>query len=626
LKKVFSLIFIVLLPIVNLSSQEASLPNLVLQNIEFHVQISDLPDTLSTLKLTLQNEEITFDYLFEVKNGVVNTSLAVGTAGNYTIKFSDGNIPSKTIRVIPGLLSIIPPLIAIGLALALRQVIISLLLGIFIGAVIVYDYNPLIGLIRLIDTYIINAVDDRSHIQIIVFTFLFGGVIGIISKGGGTRGIANLLTKFARTRRSGMISTWLSGLIIFFDDYSNSLIVGNLMRPITDRLKISREKLAFIVDATAAPVASIFLISSWIGFEIGLIQDGLNSIGSTENAYDVFIQTIPYRFYPIAMLIFVFLIAYMRRDFGEMYRAEKRTVEENKVIRDGASVSDDFYDTENVFGKEEKAKWYNGLVPLLILIFGTIAVLLYTGIQSLDEQGITDYGLREIIGSADSYVALLWSSFISCFVAGIMILFQKIMNLKEVIDAWFNGVRSMLLAIIILVLAWSIGAITQDVKTADYIVSMITDAISPRYLPVIIFITCALISFATGTSFGTMAIMMPIVIPLSDAVTSMYNYSSADQILILHGVISSVLAGSVFGDHCSPISDTTILSSMASRCDLMDHVRTQLPYAILVGIVCMLVGDIPTAFGFPAYLSLIIIAGVLVGVLFLIGKRVEGKV
>lgn len=610
----------------NLSSQEASLPNLVLQNIEFHVQISDLPDTLSTLKLTLQNEEITFDYLFEVKNGVVDTSLAVGTAGNYTIKFSDGNIPSKTIRVIPGLLSIIPPLIAIGLALALRQVIISLLLGIFIGAVIVYDYNPLIGLIRLIDTYIINAVDDRSHIQIIVFTFLFGGVIGIISKGGGTRGIANLLTKFARTRRSGMISTWLSGLIIFFDDYSNSLIVGNLMRPITDRLKISREKLAFIVDATAAPVASIFLISSWIGFEIGLIQDGLNSIGSTENAYDVFIQTIPYRFYPIAMLIFVFLIAYMRRDFGEMYRAEKRTVEENKVIRDGASVSDDFYDTENVFGKEEKAKWYNGLVPLLILIFGTIAVLLYTGIQSLDEQGITDYGLREIIGSADSYVALLWSSFISCFVAGIMILFQKIMNLKEVIDAWFNGVRSMLLAIIILVLAWSIGAITQDVKTADYIVSMITDAISPRYLPVIIFITCALISFATGTSFGTMAIMMPIVIPLSDAVTSMYNYSSADQILILHGVISSVLAGSVFGDHCSPISDTTILSSMASRCDLMDHVRTQLPYAILVGIVCMLVGDIPTAFGFPAYLSLIIIAGVLVGVLFLIGKRVEGKV
>lgn len=606
-------------------SQDISISKLVLQDVDFSVQISGLPDTLSNLNIILENEETTLNYLVLVKNGEVDTSIAVKVAGNYALKFSEPNIPSTNLRVIPGLLSIIPPLLAIALALILRQVIISLLLGIFIGAVIVYDYNPIIGLIRLIDTYIVNAVDDRSHIQIIVFTFLFGGVIGIISKGGGTRGLANLLIKFARTRKSGMISTWISGLIIFFDDYSNSLIVGNLMRPITDRMKISREKLAFIVDATAAPVASIFLISSWIGFEIGLIQDGLNSIGSAENAYDVFIQTIPYRFYPIAMLIFVFLIAYMQRDFGEMYRAEKRAITENKLFRDGASISEDISETSNIFGNEEKAKWYNGLVPLLVLIFGTIAALLFTGMQSLSEKGITDYGLREIIGNSDSYIALLWTSFAACFVAGIMMLMQKIMNLREVVDAWFNGVRSMFLALIILVLAWSIGAITQDVKTADYIVSMITDAINPRYLPVIIFVSCAMISFATGTSWGTMAIMMPIVIPLADAVTSMYNYSSADQILILHGVISSVLAGSVFGDHCSPIADTTILSSLASKCDLMDHVRTQLPYAILVGIVCMLVGDIPTAFGFPAYLSLIIITGILIGILFLIGKKVEGE-
>jgi Na+/H+ antiporter NhaC len=625
LKRIILLISIVLSIQVNSFSQEVSFPGLVLQDVGFSVEITGLPDTLRVVNLLVENDETLRSYTLSVKNGSVDTSISINSTGNFKIKIPGIDVPPSKIRVIPGLLSILPPLIAIVLALVLRQVIISLLLGIFIGAVIVYDYNPLIGLIRLIDTYIINSIDDRSHIQIIVFTFLFGGVIGIISRGGGTRGIANLVTRFARTRRSGMISTWLSGLIIFFDDYSNSLIVGNLMRPITDRMKISREKLAFIVDATAAPVASIFLISSWIGFEIGLIQDGLNSIGSVENAYDIFIQTIPYRFYPIAMLIFVFLVTYMKRDFGEMYRAEKRAVEEGKVSRDGALISADFTDDKNIFGSEENAKWYNGLIPILVLILGTIGALVYTGVKSLSEQGITNYGLREIVGSADAYIALLWSSFAACFVAGIMIIAQKILNLREVLDAWFNGVRSMFLALIILVLAWTIGSITQDVKTADYIVSMITDTINPRFLPVIIFIACSLISFATGTSWGTMAIMMPIVIPLSDAVTSLHSYSSSDQVLILHGVISSVLAGSVFGDHCSPIADTTILSSLASRCDLMDHVRTQLPYAILVAIVCMLIGDIPTAYGFPAYLSLIIITGILIGVLFLIGRRVEEK-
>jgi Na+/H+ antiporter NhaC len=539
------------------------------------------------------------------------------------VKYEGINIPPGKIRVIPGILSVIPPLLAIALALILRQVIVSLLLGIFIGAVFVFDYNLGAAFLRVIDTYIINALFDKSHIQVIAFTFLFGGVIGLISKSGGTQGIANLVIKFAKTRRSGLLSTWASGLLIFFDDYSNALIVGNLMRPITDKLKISREKLAFIVDSTSAPVASIFLISSWIGFEIGLIQDGLNTIGSSESAYDVFIQTIPYRFYPIAMLIFVFMIAYTKRDFGSMYKAEKRAFEEDKPIRDGAKVSEEFSDKGGMFGNEERAKWYNGLIPILILIFGTITGLVYTGISSLEEQGISSYGVREIIGSSNSYSALLWSSFIACVVAGIMILFQKIMVLSETIDAWFTGMRSMFLALIILTLAWSIGTVTTDMKTADYIVSLISDSVNPGFLPVIIFLACALTSFATGTSWGTMAVMMPIVIPLGAGVSSLYGLSSADQTLILYGVVSSVLAGSVFGDHCSPIADTTILSSMASGCDHMDHVRTQLPYALVVGFVCMLLGDLPTAFGFSPYLSIVIISGVLFGVLFFVGKKTD---
>ena len=623
LKKIFFL-FSFLFFLTELSySQSVNIPSLALEGIEFSVEVNNIPDSVKSIRLTFQNEDYIKSVSVPVKNGKAATSQKINETGNFILTVEGIKLPTAEVRVIPGILSIIPPLLAIALALLFREVIISLLIGIFVGALFIYDYNIFVSLLRVIDTYVINALSEKSHIQVVVFTLLFGGVIGLISKSGGTKGIANVVTKFARTRRLGMISTWLSGIIIFFDDYSNSLIVGNLMRPITDKMRISREKLSFIVDSTAAPVSSIFIISSWIGFEIGLIQDGLNSIGSSQNAYDVFIQTIQFRFYPIAMLVFVFLISYFRRDFGPMYSAERRAVEENKLLRDNANVPKDFTDSSDLFGNEEKAKWYNGLVPILVLIFGTMAGLILTGINSLEEQGITDYGLRDIIGNSDSYSALLWSSFIAAIVAGIMIASQKIMNLTETVNAWFTGTRTMFLAVVILSLAWGIGAVTQDIKTADYIVSTISDTINPRYLPVLVFLLCALTSWATGTSWGTMAIMMPIVIPLSDGITATHNFSGFEHSTILYGVISSVLAGSVFGDHCSPISDTTILSSMASGCDHIDHVRTQLPYAIVVAIVCMLIGDIPTAFGFPPFLSIILIVLVLIAVLFFVGNRVE---
>ncbi|MGA7838559.1 MAG: Na+/H+ antiporter NhaC family protein, partial [Ignavibacteriaceae bacterium] len=492
---------------------------------------------------------------------------------------------------------------------------------IYLGAVFLNNFNPLTGLLRLIDTYVIKALSDPSHIEIIVFTCLFGGVVGLISKSGGTKGMADLITRFAKKRKSGLLSTWLMGIAIFFDDYANTLIVGNLMRPITDKMRISREKLSFIVDATSAPVVSLFVVSSWIGYEIGLIQHGLSMVGSTENAYDVFLQTIPYRFYPILMLIFVFMVSYFERDFGPMYKAEKRATEKGKVLRDGAKVGS-ITEKSELFGNEDKARWYNAVVPILVLIIGTIAGLYYTGITSLAQQGITEYGIRDIIGNSDSYIALLWSSFAACGVAAIMIVSQKIMNISDTLDAWFLGVRSMLLALIILTLAWAIGSITQDIKTADFLIGIIGDSISPRFLPVIVFIVCALTSFATGTSWGTMAILMPIVIPLATVVPSFYHYSPMNSEIILHGVISSVLAGSVFGDHCSPISDTTILSSMASGCDHIDHVRTQLPYAVVVAVFCMLIGDIPTAYGFSPYYSIIIIAALLAAIVYFFGKKV----
>ena len=602
--------------------QTISTSSVVLEDINFSVKINGLPDTLESVRVNFKSETESQHFLLDVKAGSVDTSLVLNSTGDFKITL-DKFTTQAALRVLPGILSILPPLVAIILALLFRQVVVSLMLGVYLGAVFIYDYNPLTGFLRLIDTYIINAIADSSHIQVIVFTLLFGGVIGLISKSGGTRGIANLVTGFARTRRSSLVATWFSGILIFFDDYANSLVVGNLMRPVADKMRISREKLSFFVDATAAPVASVFIVSSWIGYEVGLIQNGLNIVGSTENAYDIFIQTIPYRFYPIAMLIFVLVTALLQRDFGPMYKAEKRAVEEGKLNRDGATVSKDLTETSEIFGNEEKAKWYNGIIPIAVIVLGTIIGLVYTGIESLHQQGITDYSIRDIIGNSNSYVALIWGSFTACVVAAVMILSQRIMNLHETVDAWFLGLRSMLLAVIILTLAWAIGNVTQDMKTADYIISIISDSINPRLLPVIVFLVCALTSFATGTSWGTMAIMMPIVIPLAHTVAVMNHYGPVDYDIILHGVISSVLAGCVFGDHCSPISDTTILSSMASSCDHIEHVRTQLPYAVVTAIFCMLIGDIPTAWGFSPYLSILIISIVLIAILYLFGKSVN---
>jgi Na+/H+ antiporter NhaC len=603
--------------------QTLSVSSTVLAEIDFSFKLSNLPDSLSNLTVIFESDEHKEEYLLNIAAGEVDTSLFIRESGNYRIEFPKFKIRDTSIRVLPGLLSIIPPLLAILFALIFRQVILSLIFGVYVGAIFIYDYNPLTGLLRLIDKYIINSISDVSHIQIIVFTLLFGGVIGLISKSGGTLGIANVITRFAKNRKSTMISAWVSGLIIFFDDYANTLIVGNLMRPVTDKMKISREKLSFIVDATAAPVASIFIISSWIGYEVGLIQEGLLSIGSDANAYSTFLATIPYRFYPIAMLFFVFIIAYLQRDFGPMYKAERRALQENKSLESIEKLKIESVETSELFGNEDKAKWYNGVVPIAVIIIGTLIGLIYTGINNLQEQGITDYGVREIISNSDSYLALLWSSFSACIIAAIMILSQKIMSLSETIDAWFLGVRSMLLAVIILTLAWAIGAITIEMKTADYIISLIGDNISPHFLPVIIFLVAGLTSFATGTSWGTMAILMPIAIPLSHSISGIYNLDPLESTIILQGVISSVLAGCVFGDHCSPISDTTILSSMASGCNHVEHVRTQLPYAILVAVVSMLLGDIPTAFGLSPYLSIGLIFLVLIGVVLLVGKKLN---
>lgn len=535
----------------------------------------------------------------------------------------------------PGWLSLLPPLAAIILALAFREVVISLFAGIWLGALFIAGYDPLAATLSVIDRFAIEALaGDADHVAIVVFSLMLGGMVGVMNRNGGTRGIVESLRHLATSRRRGQLLTWLGGMFVFFDDYANTLIVGNTMRPVTDRLRISREKLAYIVDSTAAPIAAMALISTWVGFEITLIGDGLASAAAqatdpalqaelaaaSTNPYSVFLHSIPYLFYPILTICFVLMVALTRRDFGPMLAAERRALHEGQLIRPGSMPAAD--ERGGIMEPPEgtQNRWFNAAIPVLSVIAVALVGIFTTGIDSL---GPGDHTLRDIVGSADPFKSLLWASLTGCVVAILLSVFQRILTPAQAIEAWVGGLRAMVLAIVILVLAWSLGAVTEELGTGPYLSALLQDSLPLASLPVLVFLVSALISFATGTSWGTMAILYPIVVPLAVNMGAGVGFDGAGHYSILLGVISSVMAGSVFGDHCSPISDTTVMSSMASACDHIDHVRTQLPYALLVGGVAILVGDIPTALGLNPLISLVVGVAILYAVLRFFGKSAD---
>jgi len=534
----------------------------------------------------------------------------------------------------PGWLSIVPPIAAIVLALIFREVVISLFAGIWLGAFFLANYDPVAGTLSVIDRFVIGAVADSDHAAIIVFSLLLGGMVGVMGRSGGTQGIVESLRRLATTPRRGQVMAWLAGIFIFFDDYANTLIVGNTMRPVTDRLRVSREKLSYIVDSTAAPVAVIALISTWVGFEISLIGDSLRTAASqatdpvvaeqllvaSANPFNVFLHSIPYLFYPILAVVFVLLVAATGRDFGPMLAAERRARSGGGVIRPGSMPATDTSGgaVDPVEGAPHR--WYNAAVPVLSVIVVALAGIFATGKAGLAEG---QSGLRAIVGAADPFKSLLWASLTGCIVAIVMAVSQRILKPTEAIEAWLGGLRSMMLAMVILVLAWSLGAVTKEMGTGAYISTVLKDTLPLQVLPVLVFVVAALISFATGTSWGTMAILFPVVVPLAVTMGAGVGFDGGEHYTILLGVISSVMAGSIFGDHCSPISDTTVMSSMASACDHIDHVRTQLPYALTVAAVAMLVGDIPTAFGLNPFISLAVGLVAIWAILRVVGKPVE---
>ncbi|HZK07514.1 MAG TPA: Na+/H+ antiporter NhaC family protein [Bacteroidales bacterium] len=550
---------------------------------------------------------------------------------NRTFTIEAGNyIYRRYVTPVPLWLSVLPPLLAIIMALFFKEVYTALFIGVLVGAFIIFYYQGQYffealfnGFFAVLDTYVLDSLLDKSHLSIIIFSMMIGGMVGIITKNGGMKGVVNFLSRYANNARSGQLVTWLLGIMIFFDDYANTLVVGNTMRPITDKLKVSREKLAYIVDSTAAPVASIAFVTTWIGAELSYIQNGIKTLGLDETPYDVFLNSLQYSFYPVLTLIFVVILIMRRRDFGPMHAIEV-AARSGKVAPKATHPNLDF-GRETEPDENVKARGYNAIVPVLVVIFGTITGLIITGLQQVGWDASAGFGtnLSHVIGSSDSFSALLWSSLGGVVTALILTVGQRILPLRSSIDALVDGFKSMLTAVLILVLAWSIALITEQLHTAEFISgSLIRLDVSPYLLPALTFLLAAAIAFSTGSSWGTMAILYPLILPATwyIGIEAGLEYNTAMS--IFHNVVSAVLAGSVMGDHCSPISDTTILSSLASSCDHISHVRTQMPYALTVGAVAIVLGTIPAAFGVSVLILFPVNIAVLVLITQFFGKQV----
>jgi Na+/H+ antiporter NhaC len=561
------------------------------------------------------------------------------------------------VQAIPLWMSLLPPLVAIVLALLTKQVLLSLFLGIFSGAWLVSGmplepYYFIKSVFKVLDTYILKSIVDSDHASVLIFSMIIGGVVALISRNGGMAGIVQKLSPYARGPKSTQFVAWLLGIAIFFDDYANSLIVGNTIRPISDRYGVTREKLAYIVDSTAAPVAAIAFITTWIGAELGYISDAFSQLEGMKNApgaYGVFLNSLNYSFYSYFTLIFILFVIFSGRDFGPMFKAERRARAHGVTAPVASDKHDEELEDLNPV-KDAPLRWINGLLPVLVIIFGTLWGLLDTGMdacfKALKDKAVAidspswgavwaqlgalegDGGslgvvrkLGIIVGNANSYKALLWASLAALLVAILLTTGQRIMRFEASVNTAVKGFKTMFPALLILILAWALATTTKQLSTADFLTLALGDSVNPYWMPVIVFILAALISFSTGSSWSTMAILYPIAIPMTWTICLNNQLDQAVSMEILYNVIAVVLSASVMGDHCSPISDTTILSSLASNCNHVQHVNTQLPYALTVGLVSIIMTYLATALGLGLIINLLLGLAVLWGILLFFGKK-----
>ncbi len=459
-----------------------------------------------------------------------------------------------------GWLSILPPLLAILLAIKTRQVFLSLFLGIVLGWIIISNGNVLEGFKSSIES-IVNVFADSGNTKVIIFCALIGALITLTQANGGMQGFVDLIQKrkIVTTRKRATVFSFFIGCIVFIESSISCLVTGTIFHPIFEKFKISREKLAYICDTTSSPICILIPLNAWGAYVVSLLEkEKLN------DPVSLFLSTIPLNFYAILSVLFAGFIAFSFKDFGTMKKAEKRSMDLGKTIADGAvpMISEEVSSIKAKKGIPHKS--LNMIIPICVMIIMMPISLLITGNGDLT------------VGSGSTSV--LWSVFTAIIVAGFISIIRKLLNLKEIMDLTLKGISGLIPLAILMVFAFSIGDTCRTLETGPYVASLSKEFLSPQLIAPIIFITSAFISFSTGTSWGTFAIMIPIAVP-----TALFAEVS------LPLTIAAVLSGSVFGDHCSPISDTTIVSSMASACDHIDHVRTQLPYALSMALLaCIL--------------------------------------
>jgi|TARA_R110000796_G_scaffold190818_2_gene307537 Na+/H+ antiporter NhaC len=476
-----------------------------------------------------------------------------------------------------GFLSILPPVIAIILALRTKQVYIALLFGIWFSWIIINDFNFLTGTLAAIEG-LVDVFKSPGNTRTIMFSALVGALLLFIQYSKGVEGFINELNKviaYFEKKQSGysrvvvQLMAMITGIVLFVETSISSLTVGTLYRPVFDKLKIPREKLAYIADSSSAPSSILIPFNAWGAFIMGLLlTQGI------ENPFSTMLSSIAYNFYPILAIAIVFVVIVTKKDIGSMAKAEKRTRETGKLLSDTAQPM--LSSEVTSYGAKEgiKAKAYNMIVPLATMVFMMPINLAYTGWDAVEDSGSFTDHLFKAIGQGSGSSSVLYAVLTAILVAMVMYRSQKIMKTKEMIDLVLKGISELMPLALLMLLAFAIGDACNALGTGQFVANWSKDWLSPAFLPAVIFVISSFIAFSTGTSWGTFAIMMAIAIPMAE----------------IHGaplalVVAATLGGGVFGDHCSPISDTSIISSMASASDHIDHVNTQLPYALIGGLI-----------------------------------------
>ncbi|MFK7741189.1 MAG: Na+/H+ antiporter NhaC family protein [Planctomycetota bacterium] len=562
----------------------------------------------------------------------------------------------KLVRYFPSRLSLLPMIVTIVVAILTQRVLLALLLGGLAGAFAfvasiggaAHDASLFTQGAQAAKHWFGDALWRRSiaedfYLQITAFVVFLFMTVGVITRNGGVHGLVTRLQRFVKGPRSAQAVTVSAGVSVFFDDYTNCLLVGSTMRPLCDRVRVAREKLAYLVDSTAAPIAGLSVFSTWVVYEMSQYQTPLAMVTRPDgtpyvpaDAFSVFLDSLPYRFYSWFALLLVVIVVITGRDFGPMLKAEQRA--RRGADPEPAAAGTDAEQSGPADPSRQEGpdadtplRARNAVLPLLVLILGTVGLMLAQGVQAIansPESANLTFGpwLREVLANARSTTALLYSSITAWLLAVALTLGQRLLRPAQVLWASLRATRSLYVAFGILFFAWSLGHICSDLGTSLYLTAAGRQAMSAAALPLLLFFMAGAIAFSTGTSFGTMAILLPNVVVLAhrlgtDAAFGGDAMTGGSALMLI--CIGAVLEGAIFGDHCSPISDTTVLSSLGARCDLLAHVSTQLPYAMLAMITAAVCGYGPVLWAGPDAWPWCFVAGPLVMFVFLrlVGRK-----